>query len=107
MTRRSETMQITIMRGQAVLARMPLKHGMMTFGRSRPADVILDDAAVSANHAAICLIGGSAWLVDNRSTNGTWLNHRKVGRHSLRHGDKITIGRHTIVVDIPTTMQGA
>ena len=62
-------------------------------GRSRDADVVLDDPNVSRHHAEIRPSGGS-WIVnDLGSTNGIKVNGRRVqGPQSLKRGDVIELG---------------
>ncbi|HEX6750865.1 MAG TPA: FHA domain-containing protein [Longimicrobium sp.] len=51
------------------------------------------DAAVSAHHARVERDGGGWRLRDLASTNGTWLNGRRVSSPArLRDGDRITLG---------------
>jgi hypothetical protein len=62
-------------------------------GRSREADLRLDDTAVSRQHAEIRRDGdGRHVLVDLGSTNGTLLNGSRVSTSKLRDGDVVTIG---------------
>jgi hypothetical protein len=62
-------------------------------GRSRQADVMVDDANVSRQHAEVRPHGGSWTLTDLGSTNGTRLNGRRVGQPEvLKAGDEIEIG---------------
>ena len=63
------------------------------FGRSDGADIRVDDPFASSSHARIFDRGGAMYLEDMGSTNGTYLNGRKVqsaGR--LDVGDTIRIG---------------
>jgi hypothetical protein len=62
-------------------------------GRGGRADVVLADAAISAEHARISRVG-RAWLIsDLGSTNGTRLNDTRVdGDLPLAHGDVLTLG---------------
>jgi Inner membrane component of T3SS, cytoplasmic domain len=62
-------------------------------GRGGRADVVLADAAISAEHARISRVG-RAWLIsDLGSTNGTRLNDSRVdGDLPLAHGDVLTLG---------------
>jgi hypothetical protein len=62
-------------------------------GRSREADVVLDDANVSRKHAEVRPSGGS-WIVrDLGSTNGVKVNGRRIdGAQSLKPGDVIELG---------------
>jgi Protein of unknown function (DUF3662)/FHA domain len=64
-----------------------------TIGRSREADIVLDDANVSRKHAEVRPSGGS-WIVrDLGSTNGVKVNGRRIqGPQSLKVGDVIELG---------------
>jgi hypothetical protein len=62
-------------------------------GRSREADIVVDDANVSRKHAEIRPSGGSWTVRDLGSTNGVKVNGRRIdGAQSLRPGDVIEIG---------------
>jgi Protein of unknown function (DUF3662)/FHA domain len=62
-------------------------------GRSREADIVLDDSNVSRRHAEISP-SGQSWLIqDLGSTNGVRVNGRAVdGPHPLESGDRIELG---------------
>ena len=64
-----------------------------TLGRSREADIVIDDANVSRKHAEVRPSGGS-WIVrDLGSTNGVKVNGRRIqGAQSLKRGDVIELG---------------
>jgi hypothetical protein len=72
-----------------------LGSGGATLGRSREADIVLDDANVSRKHAEVRPSGGS-WIVrDLGSTNGVKVNGRRVDPsrpQSLKRGDVIELG---------------
>jgi predicted component of type VI protein secretion system len=64
-----------------------------TIGRSREADIVLDDANVSRKHAEIRPSGGSWTVRDMGSTNGVKVNGRRIeGAQSLKPGDVIELG---------------
>ncbi|HYA08361.1 MAG TPA: DUF3662 and FHA domain-containing protein [Gaiellaceae bacterium] len=65
-------------------------------GRSRDADVRIDDPNVSRRHAEIVQEGSVFWLVDLGSTNGIEVNGRRVQRHQLQDGSLFTIGETTV-----------
>lgn len=73
-------------------------------GRRPGNDIRIDNLAVSGNHAKIEKIGGSYIIVDLKSTNGTYVNNKKVLQAKLNHLDEITIGRHTIVFEDETQL---
>ena len=70
-----------------------LGSGGATLGRSRDADIVLDDPNVSRKHAEVRPSSGS-WIVrDLGSTNGVKVNGRRIqGPQSLKRGDVIELG---------------
>jgi pSer/pThr/pTyr-binding forkhead associated (FHA) protein len=62
-------------------------------GRSRAADLCLDDAAVSRRHALLVRRDGATRVVDDRSLNGVRVNGERVTDAVLADGDEIAIGR--------------
>lgn len=62
-------------------------------GRGIAADVRLDDHTVSARHAIVVARGGRLRILDDRSTNGTVVNGRRVDEAELRDGDVVVLGR--------------
>ena len=73
-------------------------------GRSREADVQVDDPNVSRKHAEVRPSGASWTVRDLGSTNGVKVNGRRIqGAQSLRDGDTITIGTSDIVFQLERT----
>jgi hypothetical protein len=72
-------------------SRIPLSTRLTILGRGPDADVRLHDPGVSSRHAAIRL-GGSATIQDLGSTNGTFVDGRRVGSADLRDGAVIILG---------------
>jgi FHA domain len=72
---------------------IPIDTDVMRVGRSLAADVHLDDASVSRRHAVIVMNVSGARVLDDRSTNGTFLNGRRVAHADLSDGDVISLGR--------------
>ena len=70
-------------------------------GRSRDADVVIDDPNVSRHHAEVRPSGGS-WIVnDLGSTNGIKVNGRRIrGPESLKRGDVIELGTSSVTFDL-------
>ncbi len=62
-------------------------------GRGIAADVRLDDHTVSARHAILVARGERLRILDDRSTNGTIVNGRRVDEAELRDGDVVVLGR--------------
>ena len=65
-------------------------------GRSDHNDIPISSRFVSRHHALLVRHGGSTFLMDLNSTNGTFVNSRRVSNHVLIHDDVITIGDHRI-----------
>lgn len=73
--------------------RVPIKHNRALVGRSRRADVMLGDPEVSRSHALVWQQGGSCWVQDLASANGTLLNNVRIdGPTALTDGDSLTLG---------------
>jgi pSer/pThr/pTyr-binding forkhead associated (FHA) protein len=63
-------------------------------GRAARADFIVDAALVSRLHCRFALADGNRLAVEDLgSTNGTWVNGRKVEKAPLMPGDTIKVGR--------------
>ena len=82
----------------------------MSFGRGSEADQRFDDAGLSRLHATVYHEGGRTWVIDENSSNGTFVNGIGVSGSGteLRNGDSIKIGNETvlrvrIVDDAPVT----
>ncbi|HWC13588.1 MAG TPA: FHA domain-containing protein [Actinomycetota bacterium] len=66
----------------------------LTIGRADKCHVVLDDTYVSQVHARIFARNGSYYIEDLGSTNGTYLNRKRVaGATELQRGDRVKIGK--------------
>ena len=71
-----------------------------TLGRATRADFILDAALVSRLHCRFTVReSGELEVEDLKSTNGTYVNERRVKRASLSAGDLVRIGRVRLAVE--------
>ena len=70
-----------------------------TFGRAPRADFILEAPLVSRLHCRIDAGDESLEVVDLSSTNGTYVNDKRVTRARLRTGDRLRIGRVELTVE--------
>ncbi|HEV8535055.1 MAG TPA: DUF3662 and FHA domain-containing protein [Candidatus Limnocylindria bacterium] len=64
----------------------------LAIGRDPQNDIVLDDRRVSRKHAEIRLRLGRYTLYDLQSTNGTYVNGRRVAEVVLSDGDRVSIG---------------
>lgn len=72
---------------------------MATIGRLPDNTVVIDNPAVSGHHASVFRDGDAYIVEDLQSTNGTFINEKRVTRHTLQNGDVVLIGKHTLVFD--------
>lgn len=79
------------------LAEFPLGREPITIGRGRDNDVVIDNLAVSTHHTRIFPELQHYVIEDLQSVNGTFVNGRPVQRQILRDGDRVGIGKHTLV----------
>ena len=68
----------------------------MTLGRRPYNDIMVDNLAVSGEHAAIQAIGAEFYVEDLNSTNGTYINGKKIKRQILQNGDQIELGKYVL-----------
>ena len=68
-----------------------------TVGKDKSNDLRLDDPAVSAKHFRIVYRDGRYYAEDTGSTNGTYVNGRRIDRRQLKHNDIIEAGRTKMI----------
>ena len=68
----------------------------MLIGRSEHNDIPINSRFISRHHAMLVRHGASTFLMDLNSTNGTFVNSKRVSNHILIHDDVITVGHHRI-----------
>jgi pSer/pThr/pTyr-binding forkhead associated (FHA) protein len=69
------------------------------FTAGRQGELIINDDHASSHHALFQSAHSHWWVEDLGSTNGTWLNGRRMfASQRLKKGDKIKIGRTTITI---------
>lgn len=79
----------------------PLTNKRNVLGRSVDVDVPVEDSKVSRNHASIDLQNGFHYLVDLGSTNGTYLNGKRLATSKrISLGDRIRVGSAVYVVEL-------
>jgi hypothetical protein len=71
----------------------------LTIGRAPDNGLVLFDGRVSRHHARLYGRRGALLLTDLGSTNGSWVNDRKVEEMALGEGDRIRVGDTILVVE--------
>jgi pSer/pThr/pTyr-binding forkhead associated (FHA) protein len=69
-----------------------------TVGRAPRADFIVDVALVSRLHCRLTAADDTVEVVDLKSTNGTYVNERRIERAQLRSGDRLRVGRLELTI---------
>ena len=85
--------KLIISRNGQVEQQIQLSKERMTLGRHPRNDIVLTHPAVSAEHAAIVTILDDSFLEDLHSTNGTFVNGHRIGKHFLQHQDVIKMAK--------------
>ena len=79
----------------------------LTIGRNPDNDILIDNLAVSDRHARIIRGADGYVLQDLGSTNGTFVNEKKIDQVALNEKDTIDIGKHLIEVTGLIAQEGA
>ena len=79
-----------------VIKEVQLTKDRTSLGRRPYNDVIIDNLAVSGEHAVLQMSGTEVFLEDLNSTNGSYVNGKAVKKHQLVHGDTVEIGKYKI-----------
>ena len=88
---------------------IPLTKERTTIGRKPHNDIVIDNLAVSGEHAVIVTILNDSFLEDLGSTNGTCVNGQPIKKHFLQNNDVIEIGKYKLkyLNDPPTQTSAA
>ena len=67
-----------------------------TLGRRPYNDIVIDNLAVSGEHAVLQMVGGDVFIEDLNSTNGTYINGKAIKKQLLAHNDTVEVGKYKI-----------
>ncbi|MBS0452987.1 MAG: FHA domain-containing protein [Proteobacteria bacterium] len=79
-----------------VIKEVTLAKDRTTLGRRPYNDIVIDNLAVSGEHAVLHMIGGDVYIEDLHSTNGTYVNATAIKKQALEHHDLIEVGKYKI-----------
>lgn len=91
-----EIAKIILSLGNKVLREIPLSKERLTIGRRPHNDIVIDDLAISGEHAVIVTTNQDSYLEDLNSTNGTKVNGQPVRKHYLQDQDCIELALYRI-----------
>jgi hypothetical protein len=79
-----------------VIREVQLTKDRTSLGRRPYNDVVIDNLAVSGEHAVLQMSGAEVYLEDLNSTNGSYVNGKAVKKQQLMNGDTVEIGKYKI-----------
>ncbi len=79
-----------------VIKEVQLTKDRTTLGRRPYNDIVIDNLAVSGEHAVMQMSGADVFLEDLNSTNGTYVNGKAIKKQQLHGGDTVEIGKYKI-----------
>ena len=90
----------------SVMSDMTMSKNRLLLGRSAHNDISINSRFISRHHALLVRHGSTTFLMDLNSSNGTFVNSKRVSNHVLAHDDVITIGHHKIKFYDPHATSG-
>ncbi|QRV02266.1 FHA domain-containing protein [Arcanobacterium phocisimile] len=93
----TQARHLVVVRGPLTGTAIPLGTSSITVGRSPDSALVLDDGYASSRHARFYSEGGSWFVEDLNSTNGTWVGTQKIiAPIELEIGVPVIIGKTTM-----------
>ena len=81
----------------AVIKEIPFDKDSLTVGRKSDNDVVIDNPAISGHHCRLSKQGGTYYVEDLDSTNGTFVNEKRVKKSGLKNNDVVSMAKHALV----------
>ena len=79
-----------------VIKEVQITKDKTTLGRRPYNDIVIDNLAVSGEHAVLQMLGNDVFIEDLNSTNGTYINGKAIKKQLLTHNDTVEIGKYKI-----------
>ncbi len=93
-------LKISLHLGDKLLATFESDNDDISIGRSDSNDIKIDNLSVSGKHAQVRKVLNAYLIEDLGSTNGTFVNEKKIERYELLDGDQVIIGKHSLIFNI-------
>ena len=81
----------------AVIKEIPFDKDSLSLGRKADNDIVIDNPAISGHHCRISVQGGTYFVEDLESTNGTFVNEKRIKKSGLHHNDVVGVAKHALV----------
>jgi hypothetical protein len=79
-----------------VIKEVQITKDKTTLGRRPYNDIVIDNLAVSGEHAVLQMVAADVFIEDLNSTNGTYINGKAIKKQLLSHNDTVEIGKYKI-----------
>jgi pSer/pThr/pTyr-binding forkhead associated (FHA) protein len=79
-----------------VIKEVQITKDKTTLGRRPYNDIVIDNLAVSGEHAVLQMSAADVFIEDLNSTNGTYINGKAIKKQLLTHNDTVEIGKYKI-----------
>ena len=94
----TDTAKLIVRAGDEIDKSFDLIQDKNIVGRDPDSDIVIDDIEVSRNHLTIIRKGNTFQVEDQNSTNGTFINGRKLEKPSeIKNGDLISLGQNNVL----------
>jgi pSer/pThr/pTyr-binding forkhead associated (FHA) protein len=99
--------KISVMFGSNIESEHTLVKDEIKIGRAMDCEIVVDNLGVSRHHCTIVKENDNWVVVDGGSNNGTFVGGQKIKRHTLKHADRVVLGKHSLLFDQHGTAEGA
>jgi pSer/pThr/pTyr-binding forkhead associated (FHA) protein len=93
----TQSPRILVKLNDTVLKEVEITHTQFSIGRKADNDLIIENPATSGHHARIVKVQQVYFLEDLKSTNGTFVNDKRIDRQQLQDTDVVAIGKHRLI----------
>lgn len=91
-------MELQLLRSGEVVHAVPVGEAAIHVGRAPANELVVSDPTVSGHHLMVWRDAQAIWIKDLGSTNGTFLNERRIRSvHPVRDGDKVRLGTSCVL----------
>jgi general secretion pathway protein A len=91
-----EPPRLIVTNSGTVMQDLTMNKARALIGRSEHNDISINSRFISRHHALLVRHGAATFLMDLNSSNGTFVNSKRVSNHVLLHEDVIKLGHHSI-----------